>query len=93
MMCSRRMSRLHFLQTSSFMAELFQISVPTVNEHIKTIYKDGELNPESTIRKFRIVHPEGARDVSREVDFYNLDMIISVVNGTQPFSHKGSLIL
>ncbi len=64
--------------TQKLMAELFQISVPTVNEHIKTIYKDGELDPESTIRKFRIVQPEGARDVSREVDFFNLDMIISV---------------
>ena len=64
--------------TQRLMAELFQISVPTVNEHIKTIYKDGELISESTIRKFRIVQPEGVRDVSREVDFYNLDMIISV---------------
>ena len=64
--------------TQKLMAELFQISVPTVNEHIKTIYKDGELIPGATIRKFRIVQQEGARDVSREVDFYNLDMIISV---------------
>jgi len=64
--------------TQKLMAELFQISVPTVNEHIKTIYKDGELVPDATIRKFRIVQPEGVRDVSREVDYYNLDMIISV---------------
>ncbi len=64
--------------TQKLMAELFQVTVPTVSEHIKTIYKDGELMPEATIRKFRIVQPEGGREVSREVDFYNLDMIISV---------------
>ncbi|MCK9418268.1 MAG: virulence RhuM family protein [Nitrospirae bacterium] len=64
--------------TQRLMAELFRISVPTVNEHIKTIYKDGELIPDATIRKFRIVQPEGVRAVSREVDFYNLDIIISV---------------
>ncbi|MDO8723998.1 MAG: virulence RhuM family protein [Syntrophales bacterium] len=64
--------------TQKRMAELFQVTVPTVNEHIKTIYKDGELMPGATIRKFRIVQPEGEREVSREVDFYNLDMIISV---------------
>ena len=64
--------------TQKLMSELFQVTVPTVNEHIKTIYKDGELNLESTIRKFRIVQPEGGRDVSREVDFYNLDMIICI---------------
>ena len=64
--------------TQKLMAELFQISVPTINEHIKTIYKDRELVPEATIRKFRIVQSEGVRDVSREIDFYNLDMIISV---------------
>jgi len=74
--------------TQKLMAELFQISVPTVNEHIKTIYKDGELIPGATIRKFRIVQQEGARDVSREVDFYNLDMIISV--GYRVNSLRGS---
>src|SRR3990172_5556538 len=64
--------------TQKLMSELFQVTVPTVNEHINTIYKDGELNLESTIRKFRIVQLEGGRDVSREVDFYNLDMIICI---------------
>ena len=43
--------------TQKLMSELFQVTVPTVNEHIKTIYKDGELTLESTIRKFRIVQP------------------------------------
>ena len=60
------------------MAELFQKDVRTINEHIQNIYKEGELKPESTIRKFRIVQKEGSREVSREVDFYNLDMIISL---------------
>lgn len=60
------------------MGELFQVSIPTINEHIKTVYEDGELTPGATIRKFRIVQNEGIRQVSRMVDFYNLDMIISV---------------
>lgn len=60
------------------MAELFQKSVPTINEHIKNAYEEGEVSPEATIRKFRIVQTEGARSVEREVDFYNLDVIISV---------------
>ena len=60
------------------LAELFQKDVRTINEHIRNVYAEGELLPEATIRKFRIVQPEGARQVAREVDFYNLDMIISV---------------
>ena len=64
--------------TQKLMAELFQISVPTVNEHIKTIYKDGELIPGATIRKFRIVRQEGARQVAREIEHYSLDAILAV---------------
>ncbi|MFC1671758.1 virulence RhuM family protein [Planctomycetota bacterium] len=64
--------------TQRLMAELFQKDVRTINEHIKNIYKEGELQPDATIRKFRIVQQEGSREVNREVDFYNLDMIISV---------------
>src|SRR5580658_3194935 len=60
------------------MAELFQVSVPTVNEHLRNIYNEKELDMGATIRKFRIVQKEGSRDVSRGVDFYNLDAIISV---------------
>jgi hypothetical protein len=60
------------------LAELFQVTVPTINEHIKGIYVDGELEPAATIRKFRIVQSEGSRQVSRQVDFYNLDMILAV---------------
>ena len=58
-------------------AELFDIDVRTVNEHLKNIYKTGELEEESTIRKFRIVQKEGKREVKRDVNFYNLDAIIS----------------
>ncbi len=64
--------------TQKLMAELFQITVPTLNEHIKNIYKEGELVAGATIRKFRIVQKEGSRSVSRDVEFYNLDMILSV---------------
>ena len=60
------------------MADLFQKDVRTVNEHIQNVYAEGELGPDATIRKFRIVQPEGAREVTREVEFYNLDVIISV---------------
>jgi len=59
-------------------AELYQVTVPTVNEHLSNIYSDGELSREATIRKFRIVQREGARDVSRAVDHYNLDAILAV---------------
>ena len=70
------------------MAELFQKDVRTINEHIKNIYAEGELSPEATIRKFRIVQSEGAREVSRDVDFYNLDVIISV--GYRVKSYRGT---
>lgn len=60
------------------MAELFGVDVRTVNEHLQNIYKTKELEILATIRKIRIVQKEGAREVSREVDFYNLDAIIAV---------------
>ena len=60
------------------MAELFQKDHRTINEHILNVYEEHELEPEATIRKFRIVQTEGARNVARTVDHYNLDMIISV---------------
>jgi len=60
------------------MAELFAKDVRTVNEHIKNIFKEQELVEASTIRKFRIVQQEGARQVNRDVEHYNLDAIISV---------------
>jgi hypothetical protein len=74
--------------TQKLMAELFQLKIPTINEHIRNIYSEGELVPEATIRKFRIVQKEGKRDVERLIDFYNLDVIISV--GYRVRSHRGS---
>ena len=64
--------------TQKLMADLFQVTVPTINEHIRNIFNEGELIPDATIRKFRIVQKEGQRNVTRMVDCYNLDMIISV---------------
>jgi hypothetical protein len=58
--------------------KLMAVDVRTINEHLKTIYEQGEVEPEATIRKFRIVQKEGNREVTRTVDFYNLDAIISV---------------
>lgn len=64
--------------TQQQMAELFQTSRTNVVEHIKHIYEEGELEEDSTCRKFRQVRKEGNREVSRELPFYNLDMIISL---------------
>lgn len=64
--------------TQRMMAQLYDVSLPTINEHIKKIYGDGELIEEATIRKFRIVQTEGTRQVNREVIHYNLQMIIAV---------------
>lgn len=64
--------------TQRRMAELFDIDVRTVSEHLQKIFVSKELEPNTTIRKFRIVQNEGGRQVGREVDFYNLDAIISV---------------
>ena len=73
--------------SQKLLAELFQKDIRTINEHIINIYEEGELSPEPTIRKFRIVQKEGPRQVAREVDFYNLDMIISI--GYRVKSHRG----
>ena len=59
-------------------ADLFQVSVKTANEHLINIYNERELDPAATIRKFRIVHTEGNREVSRTVDHYHLDAILAV---------------
>ena len=60
------------------MAMLFGKDIRTINEHITNIFDDEELGKESTIRKFRIVRQEGKRQVNREIEHYDLDMIISV---------------
>ena len=64
--------------TQKMMATLYDVGLPTINEHIKKIYLDCELQEEATIRNFRIVQNEGERQVSREVKHYNLQMIIAV---------------
>jgi hypothetical protein len=69
-------------------AELFQVTVPTVNEHLKNIIAEGEVQPAPTIRKFRIVRREGSRDVEREIEHYNLDAILAV--GYRVRSERGT---
>lgn len=64
--------------TQKMMASLYDVGLPTINEHIKKIYADGELTELATIRKFRIVQKEGARQVNREMTHYNLQLIIAV---------------
>ena len=59
-------------------AELFQVTAKTINEHIINIYRDKELEEVSTIRNFRIVQTEGSRQVTRDTKHYNLQMIIAV---------------
>ena len=60
--------------SQKLLAELFQKDLRTINEHVKNIHTEGELESEATIRKFRIVQTEGGRQVSRSIDFYNLDI-------------------
>lgn len=59
-------------------AALFGKETNTINEHIAALYREGEAEPEATIRKFRVVRLEGGRSVSREIEHYNLDVILSV---------------
>ena len=60
------------------MAELFQTTIPNINMHLKNIFDEGELDPNSTIKDFLIVRLEGGREVNRNIEYYNLDAIISV---------------
>ena len=74
--------------TQKLMAELFQIGVGTVNHHLKAIFSEGELQAGATIRCYRIVQNEGARQINREVEHYNLDAILAV--GFRVRSHRGT---
>jgi hypothetical protein len=74
--------------TQALISELFQVTVPTVNEHLKGIYAEGELAEGATIRKFRIVRTEGKREVAREIEHYNLDAVLAV--GFRVRSHRGT---
>lgn len=64
--------------TQKMMAALFDVSTKTISEHLINIYTSGELDKNSTIRKFRIVQTEGSRQVARDIEHYNLDAVISV---------------
>jgi hypothetical protein len=68
------------------MAELFQIGVGTINHHLKAIFSEGELQAEATIRQYRIVQTEGLRQITREVEHYNLNAILAV--GFRVRSHR-----
>jgi len=70
--------------SQKMLSELFQVTVPTINEHIKNIFKDMELNENSVIRNFRITAADGK---SYQTNFYNLDMIIAI--GYRVRSHRG----
>ena len=64
--------------TQKMMATLYDVGLPTINEHIKKIYADSELEEAATIRNFRIVQTEGSRQVTRNTKHYSLQMIIAV---------------
>jgi len=64
--------------TQKQLVELYQTAKSTVSEHIKNIYTDEELTPDTTVRKIRTVQNEGKREVERALDYYNLDMIIAL---------------
>ena len=72
--------------TLTQIASLFGVNIPAISKHIKNIYKEQELSMKSTVSKMEIVQKEGTRQVKRNIDLYNLDMIISVgyrVNSTK----------
>lgn len=74
--------------TQAQMAELFQTTVPNINNHLKTIFEEGELREEATIQEYLIVRSEGNRSVSRDVKHYRLEAILAV--GFRVRSHRGT---
>ncbi|WP_223869860.1 RhuM family protein [Paenibacillus sabuli] len=74
--------------TQKAIADLYQKGVSTINEHVKNIYEEDELQEEATIRKNRKVQTEGQRQVEREISFYNLELTIAV--GYRVRSHRGT---
>ena len=72
--------------SQKLIAALFEVTVPTINEHLANLYAQQEITATATLRNFRTVQKEGAREVSRNVEHYNLDAIIAVgfrVNSTR----------
>jgi hypothetical protein len=74
--------------TQKEMAELFQRDKSVISRHIQNVFKEGELAPEATVAKIATVQQEGGRTITREVEYYNLDVIISV--GYRVKSHRGT---
>ena len=64
--------------TQNLMAELFQTTQQNISLHVRNIYEEGELTPEATHKEYLSVRQEGARQVQRKLDYYNLDLIIAV---------------
>jgi hypothetical protein len=77
--------------TQKQLSDLYQKNIRTISEHIRNIYSDEELSTDLTIRKFRIVAPEGARSVERLVDHYSLEMVLAV--GYRVSSLRGMFVL
>lgn len=80
--------------TQKAMCKLYQVAKSSVSEHISNVFKDGDLEPEATVRTFRTVQAEGNQQVTRERDYYNLDMVLAVGYrvrsnvGIEPFPEK-----
>ena len=74
--------------TQAVMAELYRVSVPTINAHLRVCFETGELEQDRTIRRFRIVRQEGGRQVNREIVHYNLDAVLAV--GYRVRSQRGT---
>ncbi len=74
--------------TQRGMAELFGVNIPAISKHLSNIYEEGELQESTTVSKMEIVQTEGTRQVTRNVDFYNLDAVISV--GYRVNSHRAT---
>lgn len=74
--------------TLNQLAELFQRDKSVISRHIKNVFEEGELSPESVVAKNATVQTEGGREIVRELDYYNLDVIISV--GYRVNSHRGT---
>ncbi len=77
--------------TQKLMGVLFEVSIPTINEHLSNLFKQKEIQQTATIRKFRTVQNEGGREVTRDIEFYNLEAIIAVgfrVNSTRAIQFR-----
>lgn len=77
--------------SQKLMGELFEVSLPTINEHLCNLFNQNEISKTATIRNFRIVQKEGSREIARNIEFYNLEAIIAVgfrVNSTRAIQFR-----